>query len=88
LELFAEVTVGVTLTNKSLQLIVPVLFPRDKLTTGLELSFTTVTTLLLALEEHPFELFVTTKLYVPGAVNVGLAVVSVPAKIPEVGDQS
>ena len=66
---------------------VPVLREPVKLNTGVVLSSTAVTTLLFIKVEQPLLVLVITALYVPAALNDGLAVFSVPATIPFTGCQ-
>lgn len=81
----AGVTVGVITTVVFVQVNVELLAAND--IEGALLSKKTVTTFEEILLEHPLSVFVTTKLYEPGLLKTGEAVVSVPGTIPIVGVQ-
>ena len=54
---------------------------------GVKLFNPTVTIFPEASDEHPFAVFVTTKLYVPGKLKDGELVVPVPPTVPLLGVQ-
>ena len=81
------VVVGVTITKVLVHVIVPSFTPEVNVIVGVVLFKVTVTTFPLILVAHPLDVFVTTALYDPAALNIGFAVVSVPETIPVEGDQ-
>lgn len=79
--------VGVTVIEVVVQVIVPSFVAPVILMTGIVLSKLTVTILLFDSVAQPLFVFVTTALYVPAALNEGVAEFSVPVTIPDEGLQ-